>query len=293
MRPSGIQHSIVPIYIAPTADEERITRQYPPEVVYDRYWKGGNIKIGQTPHVVDAIPDTDVVAIDWTIRSLYPILPTDFKRIVVMLLMMHKRPECQLSVFPVEVLLYLLEFALPVKVFAANEPGLFHWLGTAKGTRSFSPPRQQVACFASSIATGNPEVLLSREGGSGYTEPVPNSWVKVDLSPSRLCLCCTHYSYSTRGRMGTPRALRNWEFQGSVDGINWVIIRKHVEDPTIPDVHGGFAVFGVDSKCHFYTQFRVVQTGPNAYRETGVNYWQDNYAQLNFGNFELWGCIFE
>jgi len=205
--------------------------------------------------------------------------------------MARKRTECTLSILPVEVLLYMLEFAIPVKVFSPPNFGFFYWLGTRTMTDIFAPPKHMVICSASSICSGNPDVLLDRKGGSGYTRPIPNSWVKVDLSPSKLKLCCTHYSYSTRKYGGTPRALRNWEFQGSNDGDNWVIIRKHVEDTSIPDVSGASATFAVDSKCYFYSMFRIVQTGPNAYRETSMNVWQDNYAQLNFGNLELWGCI--
>jgi len=297
MRPSRVQYSWVSIYDPPPIneqEEERLARLYPPEVVHERYWKGGFVKAHpDIIHTVDATPSQNIVPQDWTIRALYPLLSNHFKSTVVMLLMARNRPECPLSIFPVEVLLYLLEFAIPVKVFCPPEHDLFYWLGTAKGTANYSVLKTMVKCIASSIASGSPSVLIEKQGGSGYTNPIPNSWVNVDLSPSNLKLCCTHYSYSTRKYGGTPRALRNWEFQASNDGINWVILRKHVEDTSIPDINGASATFAVDSKCYFYSQFRIVQTGPNAYRETGTNHWQDNYAQLNFGNLELWGCILE
>jgi len=207
------------------------------------------------------------------------------------MLMMRNRRESVLAVLPVEVLLYLMEFAIPIRLLDLS-CGLFEWLGR-KISLKYVPPTDLILCTASSSASGSPTVLLDKAGGQGYTHPIPNSWVKVDLRRSSYALCCTHYSYSTRKYGGTPRALRNWEFQASNDDVNWVIISKHVEDYSISDINGASAVFEVYSGGRFFSLFRIVQTGPNAYRETGINYWQDNYAQLNFGNMEVYGCIID
>jgi len=294
MKPSGIDK----LYIRGNnkekfiqTEDERREKLYPPEVVYDRYWKGGYVKDGAQPHKVDALP-LDPIPFDWTIRSLYPALPREFKCVIITVLIMRNRKECPLSVLPSEVLLYLMEFTIPIRLLDIPT-GLFEWLGTEGGTHPFSPPTHKVACSASSMASEGPQVLVSKKGGQGYTNPIPNSWVQVDLRESGLTLCCTHYSYSTRKYGGTPRALRNWEFQASNDAVNWYIISKHVEDYTIRDESGESAIFEVYSGGRFFSVFRIVQTGPNAYRETGVNYWQDNYAQLNFGNMELFGCIID
>jgi len=204
--------------------------------------------------------------------------------------MMRNRKDCILSVLPTEVLLYLMEFAIPILLLDDN--GLFKWLGTNGGKQVFSPT-DKIICTSSSIAEGDPSVLVDNKGGVGYTNPIPNSWVQVDLRKCNLSLCCTRYYYSTRKYGGTARALRNWEFQASNDGINWTILSKHVEDYSIPNENGVGASFEVYSGGRFFSIFRIAQTGPNAYRETSINYWQDNYAQLNFGNMEIYGCIID
>jgi len=292
MKPSGIEK----LYLRGNNKDKFIQYQlendkYPPEVVSERYWKGGLVKSGVKPENVVAT-FLDPISNDWTIRNLYRLFSPNFKRVIITLLMLRNRKDCGLSVLSSDVLLYLLEFAIPVKVFDVSL-GLFEWLGTNGGTVPFAPPVNQVLCSASSIASESPVVLIQKRGGHGYTNPIPNSWVQVDLRKGGYSLCCTHYSYSTRKHGGTPRALRNWEFQASNDGINWYIISKHVEDYTIRDEPGASAVFEVYSGGRFFSIFRIVQTGPNAYRETHANYWQDNYAQLNFGNMELYGCIIE
>lgn len=124
----------------------------------------------------------------------------------------------------------------------------------------------------------------------GYTTPVPNSFLGVDLGVNtNVLLSPSHYTFTTRKHGGTPRAIRNWEFQGSRDGINWVVIRKHTDDASLEDVRGASHTWEVDSLGHFYRAFRIVQTGPNAYTSTGGHV-QDNVAQLNFGCMELYGC---
>eukprot|EP01126_Amoeba_proteus_P029518 TRINITY_DN2910_c0_g2_i8.p1 TRINITY_DN2910_c0_g2~~TRINITY_DN2910_c0_g2_i8.p1 ORF type:complete len:213 (+),score=24.59 TRINITY_DN2910_c0_g2_i8:365-1003(+) len=210
-------------------------------------------------------------------------------------MMMQELPGCLWNMFPRDVLYYILEFALPITVigpyeFDYDKNGLFYWIGSNKLTQKWQNPTNTgvVRCMNSDGLRCLE--LVGRSFSASYTRPVPNSWVAVDISP--LKFCCTHYTYSTRIKGGgTPRALRNWEFQGSLDGVNWVIIRKHVEDVSIPDQGSASATFFVDSKWHFYCHFRIVQTGPNAYRETGLNYWQDNYAQINLGNLEMYGCL--
>lgn len=64
-----------------------------------------------------------------------------------------------------------------------------------------------------------------------------------------------------------------------------------MEDNSIPDANGAWAEFEVDSKWNFFSHFRILQTGPNAYRETSPGYYQNNYAQLNVSPWYIYGCV--
>ena len=45
----------------------------------------------------------------------------------------------------------------------------------------------------------------------GYTTPVPNSFLGVDLGVNtNVLLSPSHYTFTTRKHGGTPRAVRNW-----------------------------------------------------------------------------------
>lgn len=143
-----------------------------------------------------------------------------------------------------------------------------------------------VLCSSSQDCSVN--VVCGRQGGRGSTKPVPNSWLGVDLGPSLALLSCSAYTFSCNKFDNLSRALRNWEFQGSMDGKTWELIRKHDDDCSIPDSVGASATFEVDCKGRFFRQFRIVQTGPNSYRSTH-GYIEDNVSQLTFGNMELYG----
>eukprot|EP01125_Pyxidicula_operculata_P003068 TRINITY_DN1325_c0_g1_i4.p1 TRINITY_DN1325_c0_g1~~TRINITY_DN1325_c0_g1_i4.p1 ORF type:complete len:228 (-),score=30.96 TRINITY_DN1325_c0_g1_i4:145-828(-) len=220
------------------------------------------------------------------LKNLYKYLPESYKNIVMLLLLARSRTQdTERSFFfdlPDELFFFILDKTLPITFM---ESGVINSL-----TSQTSNPANdgKVKCYASSVASGDPSNLCERGGGSGYTEPIPNSWVAIDFSPSRLMINPTSYSYTTRMWGGTPRALRNWQFQGSVDGVHWFIISNHINDKTIKDINGEKGTFNVDTKGRFFSCFRIIQTGPNAYRD-----YQENYAQLNFGNMEIFGYVID
>ena len=62
---------------------------------------------------------------------------------------------------------------------------------------------------------------------------------------------------------------RNWDFQGSVDGVTWVVLRSHRNDETMLDLMDAQAHWEVDAAApqhppHGYRLFRIIIVGPNS-----------------------------
>jgi len=273
----------------------------------EMYWKGGQVRQGIQPHESGA-EEQQSRFMDWAVPSLYHALSPSLQAVVRTVLLVHQRNPMWAQL-PPDIALEILRFAVLHLLQFRHESdfdtnGLIYYLGTQRNTQEWVNPAKDcrrspdgnsitgslLIPIVSAVASGNPKVVCERGGAGGYTTPVPNSFLGVDLGVStNVLLSPSHYTFSTRSHGGTPRAIRNWEFQGSRDGINWVLIRKHTDDASLEDVRGASHTWEVDSLGHFYRAFRIVQTGPNAYKSTGGHV-QDNVAQLNFGCMELYGC---
>lgn len=282
------------------------------EEVRSLYWEGGMVRKGHAPHTNSRsalVPEKDD---HLRIRRLYPFLTNESKKIVRTLLLIHGRQDSSFAKVPKE----LLEDILFSAVFSSckfeyehdfDQNGVFFKIGkmaalqahacqssaemmvtpllmNEQWTNPASAGFVNVLCSSSQDCSVT--VVCGRQGERGSTKPVPNSWLGVDLGPSCAHLSCSAYTFSCNKFDNSSRALRNWEFQGSMDGETWELIRKHDDDCSIPDSAGASATFEVDCKGRMFRQFRIVQTGPNSYRSTH-GYIEDNVAQLTFGNLEL------
>lgn len=89
----------------------------------------------------------------------------------------------------------------------------------------------------------------------------------------------THYTLRYGGS-GGDSCIRNWQFEASTDGTNYVVLQKCDNDKSID---GGYAsaTFKLDNVNKFYRFFRVKQTGKN---KNGTDF------LLNTG-FELYGQL--
>lgn len=98
-----------------------------------------------------------------------------------------------------------------------------------------------------------------------FTKNDPESWISVDLVSA---MCCPN-GYSLAHRVDMPRYfIRNWEFQGSVNGMHWECIFRHVNDETLnPDcLHASWVV----QTQSFYRVFRLYLTGDGNSRGTNT-----------------------
>ena len=107
--------------------------------------------------------------------------------------------------------------------------GVFHYLGTCYGTQPFVNPalvgRMKVGCSGGHGRGVEPRDII----GSKYVRccfasaSVENAtWWSLDLRQHRLA--CNYYSIR---HDDSDNFVRSWNLEGSEDGIEWTILRRH------------------------------------------------------------------
>jgi len=163
--------------------------------------------------------------------------------------------------------------------------GLVSYLGSGGGLSPWTNPAPSLLDIsASSIQLGECNMLTGRAAATFSTLNRHLSWIKIDLGraqPFRILL--THYTLAVCGRgVGVRRVPRSWALQGSNNGIDWVTLREHVRDETLPAVPLATATWPVNQPTpEAYQYVRILQTD--------VNHAGDHH--LSIGQIELYGWM--
>lgn len=160
--------------------------------------------------------------------------------------------------------------------------GIMHWLGTNEGTSAWSNPATVgiVAVHASSMERGHPHSLVDLKPQELWTHDVPASWLSVDLGRFRVL---PHAYMLRHGGNYKADSLRNWDFQGSIDGKVWTVLKRHSHDSSLSSP---FAtnIFFLDKPATVpYQWFRIIQTGHNS----------SNHNFLVLSGLELFGELWD
>eukprot|EP01047_Picozoa_sp_COSAG01_P029033 COSAG01_NODE_1976_length_8750_cov_16.090625_10_plen_479_part_00 len=170
-----------------------------------------------------------------------------------------------------------------------DEAGVLHHIATEGGTSAYVNPHEAG------------RVVATRSGGEGgrdqdfvagtcprtcFTHSGPNQWMAVDLGTGRQ-LTVNHYALRYGGMLGRS-ALRNWELQGSEDGVTWTTLRRHDDDPTMEERGRVVAHWAVEGVTASFRHFRVHQHGPNA---KGLRAYKGHALYCN--GIELYGTLTE
>ena len=182
------------------------------------------------------------------------------------------------------------------KVHTANQnipPGVLHLIGTGFGTASFSASRlcqRVLVANSSSQATAaarntrspllvlprdpdevlgrrdvfnNPlEMFLDQEQGHRIFMNEGKGWYQVDLGPQLLVVPS---GFALRHNSGQDRAVRNFDISASVDGIEWDLLSRHLDDDKLGVEFGSVGVWALnDIAGKAYRYFRATKTGPDA-----------------------------
>ncbi|CAA3010178.1 BTB POZ domain-containing At2g30600 [Olea europaea subsp. europaea] len=147
--------------------------------------------------------------------------------------------------------------------------GLLYFAGTSYGEHQWVNPvlSKRVSITASSPVSRytDPKVLVSRTyQGTSFAGPRVEdgrntAWWMVDIGPDHQLMC----NYYTLRQDGSRAFVRCWNFQGSLDGKNWLNLRVHENDETIckPGQFASWPIIGPNALLPFRF-FRVVLTEP-------------------------------
>ena len=103
----------------------------------------------------------------------------------------------------------------------------------------------------------------------------------VDLGEGRS-LRLDHYCL--RSDSFATYKLRNWNLQGTNDGVEWTTLRQHVNDQSLGLTRMSTAAWPVEGCQVAYRYFRVFKTGPNS---------KGNSDALMCAGIELYGQLMQ
>ncbi|MEH1906648.1 discoidin domain-containing protein [Nostoc sp.] len=155
--------------------------------------------------------------------------------------------------------------------------GVFYYLGTALGSTGWNNPSGSLLTItASSIYAGTVDFLTNRSSDQFYTNSYSNSWVEFDLGT--LTLKCSYYSLKNRNG-NDDHYLRNWQLQGSNDGISWTVLDNQVNNSVINTQSQWLSLPVITNNS--YSRFRIFETGANS----------SGYYFICLGEVELYGIL--
>jgi len=115
------------------------------------------------------------------------------------------------------------------------------------------------------------------------TKDIPHSWWQVDFGEEHA-LFVTHYTLR-HGSDKKMSMIRNWNLEGSHDGTEWKILRKHEKDRSMGTRTSSpfTCTWTVEKRVQAMRYFRIHQTGKNS---AGNN-------ALFLSGFELYGVLID
>ncbi|KAJ8391415.1 hypothetical protein AAFF_G00090450 [Aldrovandia affinis] len=169
-----------------------------------------------------------------------------------------------------------------------DENGIVYWIGTNAKTAYewVNPAAYGLVVVTSSegrnLPYGRLEDILSRDSSAlnCHTNDDKNAWFAIDLG-----LWLIPSAYTLRHARGYGRsALRNWVFQVSKDGQNWMTLYTHVDDCSLNEP-GSTATWPLDpskDEKQGWRHIRIRQMGKNASGQTHY---------LSLSGLELYGTV--
>jgi hypothetical protein len=154
----------------------------------------------------------------------------------------------------------------PSGVPFSGDGGLFRWLGSNGGTTEYVNPhttRKVIVTASSLYGTLEKFIQHTPPGGAerNYTNNEPGLWVAVQLAVAVVLK-----GYDLRhGLYDGSWVLRNWNLEGSNDGVEWVVLHQHVNDTSLAETAHSTASWEVNNPNGLaFSRFRIIMTGPNS-----------------------------
>ncbi|XP_065095254.1 E3 ubiquitin-protein ligase Ufd4 isoform X2 [Ochlerotatus camptorhynchus] len=168
-----------------------------------------------------------------------------------------------------------------------DENGIVYYIGTnGKTTEWVNPAQYGLVTVTSSegkqLPYGKLEDILSRDSVSVncHTKDNKKSWFAIDLG-----MYVIPAAYTLRHARGYGRsALRNWMFQMSKDGVNWVTMLTHSDDKSLAEP-GSTCTWPIECSAEEQQGWRHVRIHQNGRNASG----QTHYLSLS--GFEIYGKV--
>jgi len=161
-----------------------------------------------------------------------------------------------------------------------DQNGLFYYLGTKGHTQPYQNPASigECACRCSALMADSAPIqnLVGREACRIVSKPMRGAWVSVSIAnyvikPNAYTL--RHYS------SWDTEAVRNWRFEGSLDGSKWVVIREHRNDTSLNQKSQPHT-WRVEAEG-YYSKFRILQFDKNS----------NHHLYLALSGMEIYGDV--
>ena len=144
-----------------------------------------------------------------------------------------------------------------------DQNGVLNWLGTNGRTTGYTNPCSsgKVIVTPSSVEGGStPQGFIEHTstGSKSYTTNRAGSSVVVQLP---VPVVVNRYTLR-HGLNATNQILRSWNLEGSMDGTEWVVLRRHENDTSL---NGALATASWDANPDglAFSHFRIIMTGAN------------------------------
>lgn len=147
-----------------------------------------------------------------------------------------------------------------------DENGVLYWLGTNGRTTGYTNPQTSGKVVVNSTPIGNGTVagfighVLPPDYTCNYTDNSAGAFVSVQLP---MPMVITRYTLRHDGH-DEDHVLRNWNFEGSTDGVEWVPLRQHVNDTSLAAQQFSTASWDANPDGLAFSHFRVIMTGGNS-----------------------------
>lgn len=159
--------------------------------------------------------------------------------------------------------------------------GILYYLGTNQNTTAWTNPSELgvVKVTASSLMLDSKpaSAIVGREAVRCVTKPVPNQWFTIDFLDHSVTP--THYTLRHYSSWDTE-AVRSWRFEGSNDGVSWVVLKEHRNDAALCR-KGQAHTWVLPPIEESYSQFRLYMTDQNS----------NQHWYMALSGFEIYGTL--
>jgi hypothetical protein len=164
-----------------------------------------------------------------------------------------------------------------------DKNGILYWLGSNYDSEPYINPMDRG--YVTVVASANCEVgkvqdLISWEPSKCNLVSMSNGSVRIQFKS----IVIQPTKYTIRHTMSrNDECLRNWKFQGSVDGVHYTDLSIHINDCSLATVKGSTFTWSIDptKATDYYRYFQLLQTGNNS----------SNNCYLSMGGLEIYGLV--